>query len=263
MTMTEETTNSTGLFASIDPDEIPDEAPVNETEPTDENNAEPTPSVELRPAKRGECRVCGGPAKDGRSFYCNEHLEHAPGSTTRITSTSLAAPRRQNDPTRVNRRNLVKSYKNAILKANPQIVQASQFITGAPDEWMDNENVAAVQVGVNSDGSPRLVQLWKPTLRQQFEITERHAEALAEAAATFAESNQGKAVMTMASVAAPYVALGGALLMTGIHVIKLSNIKNQIVQLKGVIEQQRSGTQPQEQPQQTQPYDEYPQEGVA
>lgn len=259
MTMTEETTNPTGLFQSIDPDEIPDDPQPSEAQSEEK---EPSAQIELRPAKRGECRVCGGSAKDGRSFYCTEHLEHAPGSTTRITSTALSAPKRANDPTKIARRTLVKGYKTAILKANPQIVKASQFIVGAPEEWMDDEHVASVQVGVNPDGSPTLVQLWKPTLRQQFEISEQHAEALAEAAATFSESHQGKAVMTMASVAAPYVALGGAILMTGIHVIKLSNIKNQIIQLKSVIEQQRIGSSQTPEPPQ-QPYDDYSQEGVA
>ena len=58
------------LFASIDPDEIDDDIePTNE--PTSETTSEPTSEpvdVELRAAKRGECRVCGERAKDGEEY---------------------------------------------------------------------------------------------------------------------------------------------------------------------------------------------------
>ena len=198
--------------------------------PEPEETAEPE-KPDLLPAKRGQCRVCGGPAKDGRSFYCNEHLDLAPNTSTRIASTALGAPRAARDAAKTARKALVRQYKKGILAANPTIVQASQFITGAPDEWMDGV-VADVQVGINADGSPKIVHLWEPALRTQFELSEKHAEAIAEAAAQFSESNSGKNMLAMGAVLAPYVTLAAAAGMTVVHLIKLSNIKQQIIQIK-------------------------------
>lgn len=239
---------------TLDQDEMtvitgpPDDSPFTAVEDIEiDDSAEGTiieevdPNVVLGPQVRGTCRVCGEAASNGRAFFCDRHAAYSPSygaaPQTRM-HVEGGAPRRTRDTDKAATRASIRTLKNTILKLNPQIVMAGQYATGVPNDWLDGV-VAEVVTGINSDGSPTTVKLWEPSLRTQFELTDKQAELIAESAVAFTNSPTGKNMVTMAAVIQPYVTLAAGVGVLVLHAIKLSNIKQQVVQIKGAAQQQQ------------------------
>lgn len=188
-------------------------------------------NVVLLDPERGRCRVpdCG-PAKDGRSYYCADHLP----PEFRVTTASLREPR-HGDAAQLAKAERTKKknryVKFIIEEINPVFVQGQQQLCQVPDEWLDNKEVLTMVVQ-KPDGTIQNITLWDPTLREQFSITPKQAGWFASTAIQFENSQMGKNLMILAETLAPWAYGIASLAVLGFHGYKLAMLRRQIIDIR-------------------------------
>ncbi len=188
-------------------------------------------------AIRGTCRVVGcGPAKDKRSYYCENHVTLAPSYETKLTQARLNSELTPQQLDRKEALSKAKQYTKFILNHNDDIVKAKQLAIGAPEEWMDG--VVGEITLQQPDGSIKTVSFWEPCLRKQLAVSEEWAKFLGKSIVRIERSDTGKKVMMLAKVVAPFVEIGGILLFSGLQVYQLTALRKTVEQVKQIQLQQ-------------------------
>lgn len=124
---------------------------------------------------------------------------------------------RAEDAERRRRVSLRRAEWSKALRAdvNPALVRFGASFIGAQELWLDLKpppemprgGVGLAQVS-GPDGKPTLVPIWNPPLRERLELSSSQADRLARAAAEFAETPTGLALLGWVDSHAGLIALG-------------------------------------------------------
>lgn len=123
--------------------------------------------------------------------------------------------------------------KYIIEDVNPLLVKTAQQFIGAPFEWMDG----VVIMGKDAKGND--LKFWDPPLKERLALSNKDAHTLAKAVAQFSISPMGMVIAAWIKANSQLIAMGGALWVAGVYGYHLMQTKQQIDQIKSMIESQQ------------------------
>jgi hypothetical protein len=188
--------------------------------------------------KRGVCRVCGAPATNPYSTYCEAHTANkkSAGTTSKVPPTTTVPPDQpamvinqpgdtKVEPTGDEKERALKArtvtISNWILHDGNVVLvkQFARFSEPIPAVNFYEEKVAP-------DG--KSVQFSITPLGQRIVFSEWQASILASAVANLEDSAPGKLVTTMATPYAPYLYLAAALGVVAWHGSELMRLRREL-----------------------------------
>jgi hypothetical protein len=128
---------------------------------------------------------------------------------------------------------------------NPLLLHGASVFAGVPESWLRGGPLNGQPLDIPTpDG--KVLSFWRPTLEHQLTLSDKDCERLARAGAQFAESNTGRAIVAMLEANSQWLVLGTAIFIAGKYGWNVMKIKNEVAQLKQLMEQQSQMATPQD-----------------